>query len=78
MKEVIFTNWTISRFLRLIIGVAILVQAFVSKDTLFGIAGLLFTSMAILNLGCCGTVGCSTPPKKKDENVKDISYEEVV
>ena len=78
MKAVIFTNWTLSRLLRLIIGIAILVQAFISKDILFGVAGVLFTSMALFNLGCCGTGACSTPSKKKDENLKDITYEEVV
>jgi hypothetical protein len=78
MKEAIFTNWTYFRFLRLIIGIAILVQAFISKDTLVGVAGLLFTSMALFNLGCCGTGGCSTTIKEKDEKIKDITYEEVV
>ena len=78
MKEAIFTNRTFPRLLRLIIGIAILVQAFISKDTLFGLAGLLFTSMAFFNMGCCGAGGCSATPNKKDENLKDVTYEEVV
>jgi hypothetical protein len=78
MKELIFTKWTLSRLLRLIIGLAILVQAFISKDILFGVAGLLFTSMALFNVGCCGAGACYMPSKKKDENLKEVTYEEVV
>jgi hypothetical protein len=78
MKETIFTNWTFFRVLRLIIGIGIVVQAFISKDTLLGLAGLFFSSMAIFNMGCCGTGGCSTSPKQKRESLKDITYEEVV
>jgi hypothetical protein len=60
------------------IGLAIIVQAIISKDTMFGVAGLLFTSMAVFNMGCCGAGGCATPTKKTDKNSKDITYEEVV
>ncbi len=78
MKDAILKNWTFSRGLRLIIGLAIIVQALVSKDTMFGVAGLLFISMAVFNIGCCGAGGCATAPKKTDKNSKDITYEEVV
>ena len=46
------------RFLRLGIGMAILVQAFIAKDFLFAFAGILFTAMPLFNVGCCGTNGC--------------------
>lgn len=79
MKQVIFSNWNFIRLLRLIMGVAILVQGVITKDVLFGIAGLLFTGMAVFNLGCCGGTGnCAAPPQKKDTVSKDIYYEEVV
>jgi hypothetical protein len=78
MKQAIFNNWTFLRVLRLLIGLAIVAQAIVSKDSLFGIAGLLFTGMAIFNVGCCGVGGCNTPIVKKEKSLKDISYEEVV
>jgi len=78
MKQTILTNWTFFRFLRLIMGIAIVVQAVIAKDALFGLAGLLLTSMAVFNVACCGTGGCSTPSKKIAETKKDITYEEVV
>ena len=78
MKQAIFTNWTFFRGLRLLMGLAIVVQAIIAKDTLFGIVGLIFTSMALLNASCCGAGGCSTPVKKTEKPLKDITYEEVV
>ena len=65
MKQTILTNWTFIRFLRLGIGIAILVQAVIAKDILFAFAGIVFTAMPLFNVGCCGTNGCYTPAKKK-------------
>lgn len=79
MKDVLLNNWNIVRFLRLGIGLAIIVQAIIAKDMLFGFAGLLFTGMALFNAACCGVVGaCATPTPSKKSDSKEISYEEVV
>jgi len=78
MKSVIFSNWNIFRALRLIIGFAIIIQATISKDVLFGMAGLMITGMAVLNIGCCGAGSCYAPVKQVTKSAKDISYEEVV
>jgi hypothetical protein len=81
MKQSILSNWNFFRFFRLGIGIAIFVQAVMARDILLGIAGLLFTGMAIFNMGCCGMGGCSTPvinQKKSSGTKKDISYEELV
>ncbi|MFA6944982.1 MAG: hypothetical protein WC220_03685 [Pedobacter sp.] len=77
MREVIFNNWNIIRFLRLGIGLVILVQAVMAADILFGLIGLLFTGMAVFNAACCGAGACATPPAKKDTGSQDISYEEI-
>ncbi|MBP6024945.1 MAG: hypothetical protein KA762_15250 [Ferruginibacter sp.] len=66
------------RFLRLAMGIAILVQAVIAKDMLFAFAGIVFTAMPVFNIGCCGTAGCTAPPKKNPDTTKDIIYEEVV
>lgn len=78
MKQVIFSNWNFMRFLRLGLGMAILVQSAMIKDWTMAIVGLLFAAMAVFNLGCCGVSGCAVPPKKTAETTGDISYEEVV
>jgi hypothetical protein len=78
MRQTILSNWTLMRFLRLGMGVAILVQAIMAKDLLFAFAGILFIAMPVFNIGCCGTAGCAAPPKKETGTTKDITYEEVV
>ena len=78
MKQTILSNWTLMRFLRLAMGIAILVQAVIAKDMLFAFAGIVFTAMPVFNIGCCGTAGCTAPPKKNQDTTKDIIYEEVV
>ncbi len=80
MKQLIFSNWTAMRFLRLVMGIIIIVQGIAAKDVLFSIAGLLFTTMALFNAGCCAAGTCYTAKNKNDNNsaVKNIEYEEVV
>ncbi len=79
MKQAIFSNWNLMRFLRLALGIAIIVQSVVAKDWTMGIVGALFTVMPVFNIGCCGAGGCATTPQKKtSETTKDITYEEVV
>lgn len=78
MKQTIFTNWTFMRFLRLGLGLAVLIQAVIAKDVLFALLGLGFIAMPVFNVGCCGSNGCYVPPKKNLTTTKDIPYEEVV
>lgn len=66
------------RFLRLGLGIAIIVQSAIAKDWTMGILGFLFAGMAVFNIGCCGTSGCVVPTKKTSETTKDNNYEEVV
>lgn len=77
MKQVIFSNWNFMRFLRLGLGIAIIVQSVMAGNWAMGIVGLLFTAMPVFNMGCCGTGGCNAPKTKTTETTKDINYEEV-
>ena len=78
MKQTILSNWNFMRFLRLVLGMAIIVQATLESNWAMAVLGLLFTAMPVFNIGCCGTAGCDTPVKKSSETTKDIRYEEVV
>jgi hypothetical protein len=78
MKEAVLRNWNFFRFLRLVLGIVIIVQAIMARDWVFGLAGAFFSGMALFNQGCCGTGACYTPVKKQSDITKDISYEEVV
>ena len=73
MKQAILNNWSFIRFFRLAAGIAIFVQAVISKDFVLGFAGLFFTGMAVFNTGCCGTGGCYTYEKKDTGTTKEIS-----
>lgn len=66
------------RFLRLGLGLVVLIQAAIAKDVLFVVLGLGFTALPVFNIGCCGTGGCYVPLKKEVNDTKDIVYEEVV
>ena len=78
MKQIILNNWNFMRFVRLALGIGLIVQSTLAANWTMGILGLLFTAMPVFNIGCCGTAGCTTPVKKSSETPKDITYEEVV
>jgi hypothetical protein len=78
MKSAIFSNWNFMRIVRLVLGIAIIVQSVLGKDWGMTVVGILFTSMPIFNIGCCANSGCSVPPKYSKPKTEDITYEEVV
>jgi len=65
VKQLLLTNWHAMRWIRLILGIALSIHAFVSHDVLSGMMGMFLLFQAILNAGCCGTGGCEVPMKKK-------------
>jgi hypothetical protein len=74
--KAILNGWNVMRIVRLILGVAILVQGIVAKDTLTIILGIFLGGTAVANVGCCGANGCAinTPSTKKTNNTL---YEEL-
>ena len=78
MKKIILQNWHFMRWLRLGLGIAIIIQAALVRDWTVIILGGLFASMAIFDLGCCGAGGCRTSlPDNKIQQQKEVTYEEV-
>jgi uncharacterized membrane protein SpoIIM required for sporulation len=78
MKQVILNNWNFIRFLKLGLGIAIIIQAAIAGNLTMGIAGILFTAMPLFNVGCCGKEACASPVKKSSQATKDTGFEEVV
>ena len=76
MKERIFSNWSVIRFLRLLIGTGAAVQGILQKEWILTVAGLFLLLGAALNYGCCGSTGCPVSYSKK-QTEKDTEYEEV-
>lgn len=82
MKRVI-QNWNFIRFVRLILGITIIIQGIQSHEMMIILAGSLFGLMAVLNIGCMGG-NCAVPVKSNQHNHKsntderEIEFEEVV
>lgn len=79
MKNSTFGQWSLFRIIRLVFGIAIIIQGIVSREILLIVAGILLSGMALLNIGCCGPTGCIIPPNKiRKIKREEIAYEEVV
>jgi len=63
----LFHNWHVMRWVRLILGIGILVQAIYMNDMLAGMIACFFLFQAITNTGCCGVNSCSIPTKKEEK-----------
>lgn len=77
MKALFFKNWNVMRILRLAMGVFIITQGVMANEWVLTIMGGIFSLLALLNIGCCGTTACSMPTPKHKGLVKDITYEEI-
>lgn len=75
MLKSFFNNWNFSRVLRLSLGLIVLVQAIMSKDTMLAFFAALFVAMPIFNVGCCSTGNCATTPRKAV--TEEVDFEEI-
>ena len=68
MKELLFTNWHIMRWIRLTFTLFLFAQAYILREWMFIAFGLFFLVQVLLNLGC-GSNGCiiSNNKHNKDE-----------
>ena len=74
--KAILQNWNFMRIIRLLLGLAILIQGIISNDFTSMILGIVFTAMPVFNIGCWGANSCAinnpfnTPTKTlKDEEL---------
>ena len=78
--QTLTSNWNLFRILRVVLGVFILVQGIVGKDTFSLVMGLVFAGMAVFNIGCCGAGGCASDNNLKTDKTttEEVTYEEVI
>lgn len=78
MKERILAPWDWLRILRLLIGLSVIFQALYLRSGMLIAAGIMLSSMALLNIGC-GVNGCSTTPtaRRQTGKVEDTQFEEI-
>lgn len=82
MKERIFTNWTFTRALYLILGLVVIIESITSHQW-FGIGiGGYFASMGLFAFGCaagnCYGGNCAVEPKQKTSaSIEDVEIENI-
>lgn len=64
MKQILLRNWNFARFLRLGIGVFIVIQAYQVEQWWFMGLGVFFMLMAFFNLSTCSSSSCSVPNRR--------------
>lgn len=53
-------SWSVSRWIRLVIGAGISIYSLYIGDYFLFMLGLLFAWLVVLNRGCCSSAGCGT------------------
>lgn len=78
MLQTILTGWHPMRWLRLIIGTLIAIQAIQMHDPLAGLISAFFLYQAVFNAGCCGTSACAVSKSDSNSsNIEEVEFEEI-
>lgn len=78
LKHLLLFDWSIVRWVRLAIGLALLYHAITIGSFLFGLLSVFFLAQAIGNTGCCFASACASPASKKYEKIEEVEYEEII
>ena len=60
LKRTIFSPWGFLRIVRLVLGTAFFIQAFLMKDVLTGLLSALILFQVFTNTGCCSGGSCDS------------------
>jgi hypothetical protein len=78
IKQVLFNNWHLMRWLRLALGLFIMVQAIRRHDGFAGAIAVFLLFQAVTNTGCCGSGSCGLPGNNQTtKKPEELLYEEV-
>ncbi|EKT3956292.1 hypothetical protein AAIP55_001519 [Flavobacterium psychrophilum] len=64
MKDILFLNWHLMRWVRLVFAIFLFGQAYTTGQWAFIAIGLFFLVQVIFNLGCSQN-GCTIPTNRK-------------
>lgn len=62
-------NWSVMRLLRILLGIAAIVQAYFENEGSYVLLGIFLLGTAFLNVGYCGPNGCQTSRRKMSEEL---------
>jgi hypothetical protein len=79
IKQTVLSQWNYARWIKLALGVFMVILSFFKHDGIFGVIGGILLFQAILNTGCFGSAGCAAPPKAhaRPNDIEDVEFEEV-
>ncbi len=82
MKNRLLHGWTFQRGLYVVMGITIIIQSIISKQTMGTFLGIYFASMGLFAFGCasgnCFGRNCeAVPMKKSDKKIEDVTFEEI-
>lgn len=75
MRKII-KGWNWMRFLRLLMGIFILVEGIQNQQIFFIIMGMFFSALPLLNIGCCSSGACSTKAHDPSDN-ETVTFTEI-
>jgi len=67
MKQLLFTNWHLRRWVRLAFAIFLFTQAYVLHEWMLIIFGLFFLIQVVFNMGC-GANSCAIPNIKQNKD----------
>lgn len=70
-------KWDLFRTLRFSMGIFFIIQGLMERSIWTGLFGVLFSGMALFNVGCCAGGTCATTTTKSTNETKEIIYEEI-
>lgn len=71
-------EWTAMRFIRLGLGIIILIQGLYAHEWVYVLLGSMLAAMPVLNVGCCGAGQCRpTYYQKPTPTPEEVEFEEV-
>ena len=70
--------WDFGRIVRLGLALFLLYDGYKSQEWLFLALGGVFLLMAVLNIGCFGSKGCSTQNTSQSSGNEEVEFEEVL
>ncbi len=78
IQKTLTSDWNFMRFVRLVIGLAIVFNGFQAGNGMIGLLGGLFIFQALCNTGCCGARGCAIQNQdSKSSKTEDIIFKEI-
>jgi hypothetical protein len=80
VKDRLFTNWHLMRWIALAVGLFFIVQGFRFQDLISGLVGGFFLFQAVTNTGClCGNCAVPAAPSAQSSgsNFKEVEFTEI-